>query len=221
MMLCSPACGQWSISFNPYGLLEPPAATGAGIRYRLNEKFEIGAETSLLSNGLYNFGPSLTGIREIFQVKKFMGKNNLFFIAIDTRYKSLSYRDSKDLYNPVTHDTLLNAHFRAHQYFFGGGFQLGVRGNLSRSGRLQLEFTGGFGIKQKTIDRQGIGKDYRNLHHSIDFNIWDQIQIPGPAVYFPGSLRLIYTFGKIRYEHATPSHPHATRSHPYTSRSYP
>ncbi len=187
---------RWTLSFNPLGLLELPAAVGVGIGYRLSDKVEIGSETSLLRNGPLPVGSSLTGIRQIVQLKRFMDKNHHFFLAGEIRYKSFSFLDSNDLINPVTRDTLSGIHYRTHISFVGAAFQFGTRLPLSTNGRFQLEITAGLGIKQKTIGRKGIPVEYQNLYHSIDLNVWDLMYTPGTTIYFPGSIRFVYTFGK-------------------------
>lgn len=189
---------RWSLTFNPFGLLEPPAAIGIGIGYRLNKNMEIWSETSLITNGLMvTYGP-LTGIRQILQLKLFAPSNGNYFLAFELRYKSYSYRDTNDFANPATLDTLRNVQFQSSHYFFGGGFQVGKRCSLSKDGKLQLEATIGIGVKFKVINRLGPpdGYKYQGVGFSVDYNIRDAIETPGTAPYFPGSLRLIYNFGK-------------------------
>jgi hypothetical protein len=61
-----------------------------------------------------------------------------------------------------------------------------------------MEITAGLGFKNKVIDRKGIpaGYQYRPVGQNIDVNIRGLIEQDGGTIYLPGSLRLIYTFGK-------------------------
>lgn len=189
---------RWLLTFNPFGLLEPPAAFGIGAGYRLNTNTEIWSETSLIRSGIMPTYGSVNGIRQIVQVKRFTDRNPNVFFAFELRYKSFSYRDTNDFANPATHDTLTNVQFLSSHYFFAGGFQIGKRWLLSKDGRLTLEGTIGIGVKFKTINRLGppAGYKYEDKGFSTDYNIRDAIETPGTEPYFPGSLRILYNFGK-------------------------
>jgi|GEM_PF-748536 len=194
---------RWIVSFNPLGLAEPPLAIGAGIGYRLNPQWELWSETSLIRNGILQAIADVHGIRQTLQLKRFFNKgigHNLFganlFVAAEIRYKSFYYNDTANFYNATTHDTLQDRPYHAHQYFWGAALQVGGRWKMTRSGRFQVEITAGLGVKNKIIDRDGIGKGYGITNRSIDLNAWDIMATPGVNVYFPGSARIIYTIGK-------------------------
>ena len=192
-----PPVTRWTVSLNPAGLLELPSAIGAGIGWRLNEKVELWSETSLLRNWVVPVGYSLTGIRQILQVKRFIDKRDVFFLAAEIRYKSYTFGDSTNFYNLLTRDTLINDHYHERIFFWGVGLQLGVRLPISKNGRLQLDMSAGLGIKEKTINKSVMDKDYRDLlHQSIDINQWNIMQMPGSTLYVPASIRLVYSFGK-------------------------
>jgi hypothetical protein len=187
---------RWILSFNPWGLLEPQAAIGAGIGYRLRDNLEIWSETSFLTRGFPDGYDHTSGIRQILQLKYFFGKNRDFFVAGEVRYKSFTtdYRDN--FYDQTTRDTLSFSH-RSRYYFFGAGLQLGGRFRLGKSDHFFLELTGGLGVKQKTIIRYGVPSGYTYLPiRSIDINAAELMNRPGAALYLPGSMRLIYSFGR-------------------------
>jgi hypothetical protein len=191
---------RWIVSVNPLGVLESPVAISAGIGYRLNNKVELWIETALLRNGLlYSTGPT-TGFRQILQWKRFLNNIPNVFLAVELRYKSFSFDDSNYFYNPSTHDTLKNAGFLSSHYSYGAGVQIGSRYCLSKDGKLQMEWSIGFGIKNKRIDRKGIppGYDYLPRRFSTDLSIADLLDTPGATPYLPGSLRIIYCLGKTR-----------------------
>lgn len=172
-------------------------AIGAGIGYRLNERTEIWSETSLLTNGLMMYVGPLTGIRQIFQLKRFIGSDGHFFVAGEIRYKYFSYRDTADFSNPSINETIHNIPYHAYHTVFGAALQAGYRINLSKNGKFQVELTGGIGIKNKIIDRPGVPTGYTEyVTPSVDLNIYDFIESRGISIYFPGSIRVIYPFGK-------------------------
>lgn len=187
---------RWLLSFNPFGLLEAPRAYGAGIGYRLNKNTEIWTEISLLQNRSFTpVGPA-AGIRQILQLKKFLFKDRNLFVAAEIRYKNYSYFNTANFRNTAAGDTMVNVRYTSYHYIFGGALQAGYRTRLSRSGRVQAELTAGIGIKNKEIQRPWLPAGYKYLHTSVDPNIVDLMETPGPAVYFPGSLRVLYIFGK-------------------------
>jgi hypothetical protein len=188
---------RWILTFNPFGLMEPPAAVGLGIGYRLNEKIEFWSETSFLTNGLFRTDGPITGIREILQMKYFVNEDRNIFMAAEVRYKSFQFRDRDNFYNAATNDTLLNFSNFSRHYFFGAGLQVGWRTSISGNGRLQLELTAGLGYRVTHIDRQDIppGYQYKQFAPAKDSPTGDMINDPSP-MYFPGSLRLIWTLGR-------------------------
>ncbi|MBN9383701.1 MAG: hypothetical protein J0H74_23290 [Chitinophagaceae bacterium] len=188
---------RWTLSFNPFGLVEPPAAIGLGVGYRFSRRVELWSETSFLTNGLFQTEGPLAGIRQILQTKYFIYKDGSFFVAAEVRYKNFQYRDKEDFYNPATHDSLRSFSNFSRHYFFGAGLQVGGREPLTRDGKLQVELVAGLGVRKVYIEREDVpqGYEYRNFHASKDVNAIENARNPGP-MYFPGSIRLIYLFGK-------------------------
>jgi len=188
---------RWIVSFNPFGLLEPPMAIGAGIGYRFNKQFELWSETSLLKNGIAVTPGPVNGIRQIAQLKYFLEKNGVYFLAVEGRYKYYSYRDTGVFINTATHDTMQRVSYSHEHSVFGAGLQLGGRWSLSHNGRLQMELTIGLGIKWKQIIRKGAPADYTNIDYpGPDISVRAISDDKNANFYFPGSLRIIYNFGK-------------------------
>jgi hypothetical protein len=186
---------RWILSFNPYGLIEPPAAIGLGIGYRPFKEVELWSETSFLTNMFYHTQGPLTGIRQICQLKFFPYEGSDFFVAGELRYKSYQYRNKDSFIDSVTHDTLLQfSNFQRH-YFFGMAAQLGWRGNLTKNGRFQLEATVGLGFRKGYVKREGIPAGYSYVNTKVDFN-FSGPNGEVPPVYFPGSMRLIWLLGR-------------------------
>ena len=192
-----PPVRKWVLSFNPLGLLE--SAYGIGIGYHLNKNSEIWSETSLLRGQPYAGANPLTGFRQIVQYKRFIPSvNENFFLGFEMRYKYYSYRDTNDFANPGIPDTLRNVQFLSEHHIFGAALQVGRRFALSKEGRFQIETMIGFGVKDKFIDRRGppAGYHYLDGGKSIDLSIRDLVEQSGTTIYLPGSVRLIYCFGK-------------------------
>ena len=175
-------------------------AVGAGVGYRVNANIELWSETSWLwkHGGLAEpRGGTIDGLRQILQVKRFLGKGGNFFIAGEVRYKYFTYR-RYDAFVDTASQTMVNKVLATSIHnVFGGALQLGWRGPLTRNGKLLLEITAGLGIKKKWISWPGIPKGYEVADLSVDINVWDEmLRSESPSLYLPGSLRLIYTFGK-------------------------
>jgi hypothetical protein len=189
---------RWLISANPLAILEGPAAFSAGIGYRINPRYELWSETSLLWNLIYHPDQKAIGFRQILQFKRFLNKPLNSFVALEIRYKQFSFSDTGNFFNPVSHDTIFNDPFKFERHFIGAALQLGRRRSLSKDGRWQLELSIGLGVKFAVISRPGIpnGYEFDQRQLSGDLTVRDFWEVPGYAVYFPGSLRLIYTFGK-------------------------
>jgi len=189
---------RWLFSFNPFGLLE--GAFGIGIGYRLDKYSELWSETSLLRGRPYAGADPMTGFRQTIQYKRWLpfGPDENFFLAFEARYKQYSYRDTNDFANPVIPDTLRNLHFLSDHYIFGVALQAGHRVQVLKSDRLAIEAILGIGYKYKIIDRRGppAGWVYQDMGRSVDLNPRDLIEQAGSTIYFPGSVRLIYFFGR-------------------------
>lgn len=192
----SPAVRRWTLSLNPLGLLEAPTAIGIGIGYRVSPHWELWSETSLLARGYYTAVSQIRGFRETFQARWFPIPGKACFIGLDLRYKSYSFNSVSDFYNTQNNDTLLNRAYHEDHSFWAVGLTAGWRRKLTHNGRLQLEITAGIGFKYKTLHWPGIGDDYRKQRKSIDLNVNDFLNSRGATAYVPGSIRLIWTFGK-------------------------
>lgn len=185
---------RWILTYNPMGLLEPPAAIGLGIGYRPFKEVELWSETSFLTNGFYHTQGPLTGIRQICQLR-FFPYGTSFFVAGELRYKSYQFRSREEFYDSLTHDTLHQFSNFARHYFFGMAVQLGWRVNATRNGRFQLEATFGLGFRKGYVKREGVPAGYLYMNNKIDFN-FSGPNGEVPPIYFPGSLRLVWLLGR-------------------------
>ncbi|HVU53610.1 MAG TPA: hypothetical protein VHD83_01080 [Puia sp.] len=183
---------RWLLSFNPLGLLEPKGALGAGIGVKLNKQVELWSETSLLRTVIYAGDSSLTGIRQIVQIKYFPHGYPDFFIAAEVRYKTYQYRVGGEFFNPAITQYLENYMYTVQRHFLGEALQLGFRRTLKEDMGLYVEFTAGLGIKQYVFREKGLPAGYR--HTNVDNGLEDGITPAG--VYAPGSIRLIWAFGE-------------------------
>ena len=190
-----PASGQNTrllLSFNPLGLLEPKGALGVGAGVKINKYVELWSETSLLRTVIYAGDSSLTGVRQIVQVKYFPHGYPDFFVAAEVRYKTYQYRVGDEFFNPTTSLYLENYMYTVRRHFWGEALQLGFRRSLKEDMGLYVEFTAGLGVKQYVFRESGTPAGYR--HTSTDKGLEDGITPAG--VYAPGSVRLIWAFGK-------------------------
>lgn len=187
---------RWVLSWNPLGLIEPSTAIGIGIGYHAKSNLEIWSETSLLRNFVFPDGGNTSGMRQILQFKRFISKDQRLFVAAEIRYIFYTYHSSDFFRNPTIPDTLHSLTNTSKHFVFGAGLQVGYRYPLTNDSRLMLELTGGFGIKYKIIRWYGLPVGYKYVRRSVDPNIEDLKETAGTTVYLPGSLRLIYTFGK-------------------------
>ncbi|HVU53611.1 MAG TPA: hypothetical protein VHD83_01085 [Puia sp.] len=188
---------RWGLTYTPIGLLEWPSAAGVGISYRWNNHVELWSESSFLFNGPYNTQGPVTGIKQILQGKFFPTKNGNFFFAMELRYKSYQYRDTEVFVNYSLQDTIFGLSNFSRHYFWGGALQMGLRFNLNKTGQFQLEVMGGLGIRRWKVVRHGVppGYEFVNYWRSVDINIHD-IEYEADNFYLPGSIRVIYLFGK-------------------------
>jgi len=182
---------RWLLSFNPLGLLEPKGALGVGAGLKLNKYVELWSETSLLRTVIYAGDSSLTGVRQIVQIKYFPHGYPDFFVAAEVRYKTYQYRVGDEFFNPTTSLYLENYMYTVQRHFFGEALQLGFRRSLKEDMGLYIEFTAGLGIKQPVFREKGIPAGYR--HVNMDKGLEDGIT--PSTVYAPGSIRLIWAFG--------------------------
>lgn len=156
LSFCQPASCQgsrWLLSFNPLGLLEPKGALGVGAGLKLNKYVELWSETSLLRTVIYAGDSSLTGVRQIVQIKCFPHGCPDFFVAAEVRYKTYQYRVGDEFFNPTTSLYLENYMYTVQRRFFGEALQLGFRRSLKEDLGLYIEFTAGLGIKQPVFRR--------------------------------------------------------------------
>ena len=187
---------RWLLSNNPYGFFEWPSAIGFGIGYRLSGHAELWSESSFLWNGVGKTQGPVTGFKQVIQGKLFPYEKVPFFFALEARYKGYQYRDTNRFINAATKDTLSEFSSFSHHYFFGAALQVGIRTALGSGRRFQVEFILGLGIRKYVHTWYGVPRGYTyDPYRGIDIKITDIVD-ESPDVYLPGSVRLIYLFGK-------------------------
>lgn len=200
----TPVVRRWALTCNPFGMGEDPRAFGAGVGYYLNNRMEIWEETSFLQGWEETFpNGDLKGFRQIVRfsmaLPKWIYPDPHFLLAVELRYRTYSYRDTSDFDDPATGDKVVNVHFLSRHYIFGVAGQVGYRLSFTRDGRWSGELTVGLGVKDKRIVRQGAPRGYQWMGTGVwstDLNIRDMVETPGGEPYVPGSLRIIYAFGR-------------------------
>ena len=191
---------RWTLTFNPFGLLEYPGAIGLGIGYRINKNVELWSETSYLFKGIVMKKDTISGVRQIFQLRYYLNDKPNYFIGVEARYKSVNHWEQTDFYNAATQDTLMSFYNRAHHYFFGMALLIGARTTVGASKRFQIEATIGLGWKSDCTTYKGIPPGYReHRFHALAIDDPFAQPIPGDysGPYLPCTFRLVYLLGKI------------------------
>jgi len=182
---------RWELSFNPFGLLEPKAAVGVGVGFVLNRHWGLWSETSRLQHLFIN-PESSSGIRQILQLKYFVhGLPDIFFAA-EVRYKGYQYTHTVDLHNATT-DEYQRHQLTEHQRFLGTALQFGFRRSIKKSIGLYMEFVIGAGYRHIVYDHQ-TGAPQGFYRTAKDIDLGDVVENTG--IYYPGSIRLVWMFGK-------------------------
>lgn len=131
---------RWSLSLNPFGVLEPQSALGIGIGYQINPHWQIWLESSGLFQ-MYNKPAQscLGGIREILVVKYYFGLRQSLFFAGEFRYKDVFYHDVANFVDNITYMPLDNYTYKVENIIFGGAGWFGGWSRVSdwgsRAGR--------------------------------------------------------------------------------------
>jgi hypothetical protein len=196
-------------SFNPFGLIEPQVAIGAGYGNRFTERSEYFTELSYVGNN-YIYGnllSKLDGARLImqyryhflqqwkpllnfhFRIKKIKTDP---FMGIEFRLKGYHFWDRNSFINPITHDTLSNVLYSANVLSIGGGVVFGRTFSISSNDRWKLELTAGIGGKQKFVTLKDHPAGYApSVNKRIDLGPPDIFEAVGMP-YVPCTIRVRY-----------------------------
>jgi len=179
---------RWVLSFNPFGLLEPKAAVGIGVGFAFNRHWELWSETSRLQHLFLN-PESSSGVRQILQLKYFIHGLPDNFLAAEVRYKGSQYAHNVSLYNAAT-DEYHSDQLTEHQRFWGAALQFGFRRPIDKGIGLYMEFVIGAGYRHIIYDHEtGAPPGFHPYAKP-------GIDLEGIGIYYPGSIRLVWMFGK-------------------------
>lgn len=184
----------WSLSFNPFGLLELQTAAGLGIGYQWNEHWQLWLESSVLFEGPFKQDQVCKGgFRESLTLKYFYGARHNYFVAAEFRWRQLSYRDSGRFINATARDTLNNYGYTLKNVLPGGSVWMGMRIPINKSRHFWLEPSIGVGLKYRTATVQGVPAGYHYPPPIDHLNPFPRTQ-SGLVPYVPVSIRVFYGF---------------------------
>lgn len=168
------------VSLNPFSIAEPQFAFGpsAGIRY--SERSEVFAEAAWVTRSPFyedNDYLRLRGARFLFQyryhflqewrplfpfgsMRRKIRERHQPFVAIEGRLKPLSFESYGEFINSNTGDTLRHYRFAANSFTIAWSLLFGHSFNLSADERWKLEFTAGFGVRQRYVNLKTVPKGY-------------------------------------------------------------
>lgn len=186
---------------NTFSLLEPQeAAIGAGVNYKITNRWQMSAEINYLFEGFAQGLDDYTikgGQRTIFTIKRF-SKNGIFFYGLDARIKTYSFRDKEHFANPLTHDTLFNFAHNVSNTLLGAAAIVGLRLPISENKKWAFEINTGYGTKYRFVKRKNIPAGYeyfRNGFRKKDYDFTsEQDKNSSDNIYFPTAIRIMYFF---------------------------
>jgi hypothetical protein len=174
-------------------------AIGAGFSNRFTRRSEYFTELSyLVKNPMYEFVNSLHGFKVIGQyryhyVPRVEREGAEHFAGVEVRLKQYYFADTLAFINASTHDTLSRYPYRARATVLGGAVFIGVSRNLSVNSRWRVEFTFGFGIKQKNVSFNNIPRGYEAvIIQPKEWGYVPKIYESKATVYIPSALRIQY-----------------------------
>jgi hypothetical protein len=186
---------KWSLSLNPFGVLELQSALGMGIGYQFNPHWQVWLESSGLFQ-LYNKPAQscLGGIREILAVKYYFGPRQSLFFAGEFRYKDVFFHDVANFNDNFNNIPVYHYTYKVEDVIFGGAAWLGGLIRLSNNHRWRLEPSIGLGFKGRTVVWHNVPSGYTYQKPVDHLEL-----IPNPVrtperltVYLPATVRLVY-----------------------------
>lgn len=186
------------LSVNPLSVLEPQAAYGMGVGFRINEDWEISTEYALikpnilLGEGKYT---NLNGSRSVTQLKYTVSVNEYtqskFFIGLEYRNKNYSFTDVADFTLKNTGATLKEVQHTNNTQVNGYGFIIGKQYDLGVDSKWAIEFLAGVGVRVKTINREGVPENSYIVAKDLGFGETPNYLNNYKALYFPVGIRLM------------------------------
>ncbi len=192
----------FTLTFNPFGLLETEPMAGLGVGYQWNRHWQIWVEGSAVVPGVY--GPEYyynfqlqKGFRAEVALKYYFGRNNNLFAGIEFRWKQVLFTGNEKLINRTSHDTSYNFKDRVWNRMPGIAIMVGGRSRPIWHHHFWVEWNLGLGFKflhsQSTALPPGDVLDDGIIDH-LDLVAIDPTQQNGMRVYIPAAVRLVYGF---------------------------
>ena len=145
LLLFTPATAQVSLGVSPLGITTEGAA-GVSVGYQW-KRWEIWTEPVVLLTGWPSVGgyKTVSGFRDILQVRRFFGRRGHYFFGAELRFK---YQSSNNINNIIdaTGDTLQNYTYTIFNNQLGGAVFIGQR-IYFRHSRFFMEMNVGPGVK--------------------------------------------------------------------------
>jgi hypothetical protein len=187
---------RWSLSLNPFSVLDLQGAAGLGVGYRVDHHWQVWLESAALFQLYPGTAQScLGGIREILAVKYYFGYRESLFFSGEFRYKDVYYHDVANFNDNVNMMPVYGYTYKLENIVFGGAAWFGGQIRLSNDHRWRLEPSIGLGTKGRTVIWHGVPAGYTyqkqvGLHEWVDPN---SARTSTPAdIYLPATVRLVY-----------------------------
>jgi hypothetical protein len=170
LFLWLPAGAQVSIGVSPLGILAEGAA-GVSVGYQW-KRWEIWTEPVVLLPGWHSVGgyQTVSGFRDILQVRRFIGRRGHYFIGAELRFKYQSSSNYMAVVTNLNGDTLPNYTYTIFNNQVGGAVFIGQRINFGRS-PIFMEMNVGPGIKYNWASQPTYPAGYSRIY--TDQNVDD------------------------------------------------
>lgn len=190
--------GSYAIGVNPFGFGEPSIAIGVSGYHQFSNKISIMAEPSFLIGNIHSFPNTwkqIKGFRIVVQPKVSVSFDNKFYMGLDGRFKTYSFKSTGSFIKNDLSDTITVNNFFQRQTLFGGALMFGLYVNLNKKSTVFLDMSMGIGVKHRLIKRVSniAGYDKFYLQRQSDVALYPQYEYNNAGtVYAPGGIRLIF-----------------------------
>lgn len=200
------------LTFNPFGLVEPQMAVGAGFINHFTERSEYFTELSyifkspiythieykvsgyrLLAQYRYHLFQKGKPLVNILTKSKITRQKNSQWLGTEFRLKGFNFSDKYNFINESSAVIIYNYLYQAGAVVIGGALIYGGSFALSKNGKLNLEVISGLGAKVKFVKYKNIPPGYTPLHRrgGSGYAIPDINKALG-SPYFPFCIRIKY-----------------------------
>ncbi len=204
------------LSFSPLGLIEPQIAVGFGAGNRISNRSEFFSEIAYLGrNPLYKYDElifyhgarllaqyryhflqqwrPLINLGFITKYQRERRRKNQAFIAVEFRYKPVSFSADNSFFDSIRNIGLQNFQYKAISQSIGGAILFGETVKLNKEENFLLELTIGIGAKHKFVKYTNVPQGYSVLpKRPREWNFVPDIDAAVGTPYMPCTLRLRY-----------------------------